>query len=748
MQYHSVISRILVATGLIGLMLVAGCGGGGKPASKSEKTGTAAKSKSQKAKPAESNEKGAEFDASAPNPFFAPASTETATASKPAEPAPSRTRPRESATPPAANPANPAKAVEVADLSKTPEHPIPGQPLIKIQGGVRDLVWTRDGRRVIGVNYDHLILINVAAGVAEKTPFIDAIQLALSPDEQTLAVATAKASIEFWSMADLRKGPNAKTAAGNRDNPILDLAYSSDGKSVYSVTYDAKSVTVWNPVDGSQVSEISTGELGIHQFAASPAGDLLALSGEVKTGEFQITKKLCLWDAKSGKLKYELDNQPQSIPSALKFSSDGKLLAVGGDLDPSLRIWDTQTGKMLKDLQGHGREVKSIAFFDQDRRLVSGGNDQVVRTFDTGTGESQSELIGSRDFIFSVAGAPRVPWVVSADTSEIRFWDLEVAAKDPQHYARTGDETRNIKAHSKGGLWHIDVSSNGKYVVSQASNEMKLWDAESGKMLKMIEGQAEGAAPVAISPDGKLMAHISGFREVELYSVPDGKLQHKFSHDNISWARQMMFTPDGSRLILAAGKHLFVWDVARKTLLKTWEGDEKEIESMTLTSDAGQLVTGSETGKIAFWDLKTFKLLKSFEAGTSKVLAMALNSDDSQLATTAFDQPLQVRDLKSDMVVTTRKVNNSRIDCVLFLPGTNLLALPAGASHEQFSDRSFQWAIWIVDAATGKNVKSFKGHTDSPMSLRYSAARKQLISGGQDGSIKFWDLDPAQLKSP
>ena len=725
--------------GMLALALLPGCGGA-KPspsAAKSDK-----KVKPQKTKPASDNGAStvAKSGDNASNPFFAPAnSTPTTTpTTQPAETTERPTRPTEPVgREPAVRPTETAPPV----LTQSPEHPIPGKPFIKANGGIRDFVWSRDGRRLAAVAYNQLITVNVFAGVIERTPVIAANQMALSPDEETIAVTAPGNSIEFRPFREPAAKPSVKTPA--QEKQILELAYSSDGTVVYSTSYEDSALKVWNPADGTLVKEIPVGNLNIHLMAASPKGDLVALSGSVGGAD---ERQLRLFDAKFEKVRHELDNPEQSVPTSFAFSADGKTLAVGCDYKPMIRLFDTESGKLVKELTGHGKEIRTLAFSADGQRLVSGAFDNSVRVWDLATGTSLAELLGSQSFVYGVAFAPQVPWVVSGDGTSIRFWNIDEAIKDPLRYSKTGEETRNWNAHAEGGLWHFDVSRDGRRLVSLGNDDVKLWDIESGRVLKTITtDKVEGTPPVAVSPDGTQFAFVSKYRSIALHSIPDGEHQHTFTHENVSWARQMTFTPDGRRLILAAEKYLFVWDLKKRELLQTWQGDDKSVESMALTSDGKRLATGGESGKVTFWDMETFQPQETIDAGvkneseSKKILAITFSSDDTLMATVSIDGPLRIWDVATGKPTITYNVNTSRIDDMLFLPDTKVVVIPS-------SDEQYSRSVWLVDAVTGKRVKPLKGHVDNVMSVRFLPKQNQVVTASMDGSIKFWDVDPAKLK--
>ena len=154
---------------------------------------------------------------------------------------------------------------------------------------------------------------------------------------------------------------------------------------------------------------------------------------------------------------------------SLKFSPDGRILAVGGYKE--VRLMDASTGKVIRTLEGHADYVRSIVFSPDGKQLLAGG------------------------------GLPQ-QW------GEIKVWDVA-----------TGALLRTMRGHADC-IYSVAVSPDGKLLASGSYDKsIQLWDAQTGKDLKTLLDHIDAVFAVAFSPDGKLLASGSQDRSVKIWNV-------------------------------------------------------------------------------------------------------------------------------------------------------------------------------------------------------------------------------------
>ena len=299
---------------------------------------------------------------------------------------------------------------------------------------------------------------------------------------------------------------------------------------------------------------------------------------------------------------------PTQVPvvspvTSVKFSPDGKLLAVGGYR--YVRLIDPVTGKTLATLSGHADYVRSIAFSPDGKMLAAGGG-------------------------------PPQRW------GEIKIWDV-----------RSRQLLNTMEGH-KDCIYSVAWSVNGKLIASGSYDKMaKLWDVATAKELLNLQDHIDAVFAVAFSPDGTRLASASQDRTVKIWDVATGRRLYTLS-DALDGLLNLAYSPSGDQ-IAAAGydKTIYVWRLAREDghLAQSLIADEDSILVLLWSPDGKTIITASSDGSIRFRDAATLNPISVIDHQPDWVETLGISPDGTWLAAGRYNGSLSLYDVKTSKEV-------------------------------------------------------------------------------------------------
>jgi F-box/WD-40 domain protein MET30 len=251
------------------------------------------------------------------------------------------------------------------------------------------------------------------------------------------------------------------------------------------------------------------------------------------TGSYDRTARI--WNLETGEEIRCLKGHTRAL-RALQFD---EVKLVTGSMDHTLRIWNWRTGECISTLEGHTEGVVSLNF--DSTLLASGSVDTTIKVWNFRTRECFT-LRGHRDWVNAVllwdsASATSSPvsdaslqqvspgkmLFSASDDCSVRLWDLTQRACVRQFSSHMGqvqslklltlnacnateevpwEESTHLtaagSATSSGARSPREVKQPHQLLVSSGlDNTVKLWDIESGKVMRTLFGHLEGVWAVA-----------------------------------------------------------------------------------------------------------------------------------------------------------------------------------------------------------------------------------------------------------
>jgi WD40 repeat protein len=411
-----------------------------------------------------------------------------------------------------------------------------------------------------------------------------------SPDGRRLAAAETAAAqrafrqeVKLW---DTALGQEILTLSGPNFGTIDYLAFSPDGKFLAGAcNQPAKNsvgeIRLWDATPSRDLFTVHLPEGHVTALALSPDGKYLAAGSGA--GEVRV------WDTATAQETLTLRGHLGPI-QALAFSPDGKHLASGSQ-DCSVMVWDLTSGKAVQTLLKHTRSVWAIAYSPRGKRLASAGGDQVVWVWDVKAGTPLSSYRGHQGPVLAVTFRPDGKAIASAATDRlVKVWSPE-----------TGRDLATCQGHTLAAFALAFTGDGKKLVSAGADQDLRNWEGRKAPAFLLGKDifQREPRGRVAARNEVKVWDAETG-REVYGFPCP------AFLLESLPQSTQMRFlglSPGGEFFAAGGGKGVVqVWGIrTRQRVFSTPEHGRPATE-LAFSRKGGLLASGYWDGTIKVWD--------------------------------------------------------------------------------------------------------------------------------------------------
>ncbi|MDE0400559.1 MAG: T9SS type A sorting domain-containing protein [Candidatus Poribacteria bacterium] len=223
-------------------------------------------------------------------------------------------------------------------------------------------------------------------------------------------------------------------------------------------------------------------------------------------------------------------------------------------------------------------------------------------------------------------------------------YSLSSFAQDsPQWHLPEGAITR----FGKGKINEIQYSSDSTQLAVASRMGIWIYDAHSGKELRLITGHTSFVLSISYSPDGQTLASGSADNTVRLWNPNTG--QHKKTlKGHTGWVRSVAFSPDGQTL--ASGSYdttVRLWDAETGNHTHTLSGHTDWVSSVSFSPDSTTLATGSRDTTIRLWNAAMGTHIATFTRHRHWVESVVFNPDGQTLASTDVDNNVSLLDAET-----------------------------------------------------------------------------------------------------
>ncbi len=569
-----------------------------------------------------------------------------------------------------------------------------------------------------------------------------------SPDGKYLASGSSDKNIKIW---EVQTGREIRTFVAN--DMVDSVVFSPDGKSLLSLESKG-AAKLWDVKTGKEIRTLRQGGKALLTVAVafSPDGALIAAAcgpDEKASGDDLSFRTIQLFDVKTGRRIKILTGHTSNIHT-IAFSPDGKYLASGSETellgkakkDNTVRLWNVKSGKEVHRFVGHTKGVSKVVFSPDGQLVASIGEDRNIFFWDTKKGEKARSLAGfpSGDLKTrgTIAFSPDGRRFVAASSfpSALILWDVATGQVEA-----TMDDNHIDDAA-------ISFSPDGRYIAVCARDKVLLWDAAAHRKIRTFGGDVKGINSAFFSADqekikiagneeltefGRNLGHFMGRKKIEIFD--------NWNNGREDWGNRRFFK-------LSDKGYQIIDSQADRAIINTSTDDYPTVydsprQTFVFSPDGRYaLITDKEHKEIKLFDVRNHHTttLENFP-GYYNITAggyAAFSPNGSRVAAAAYSDADQ-RNILGLWDTST---------------GRQAIKIPAGKNKESLGHLVFsadgkqiivargrnKGIIGLWDLASGKEIKSFSGHSSFITALALSGDEKIICSGDWVGAIKLWDL--------
>jgi|GEM_PF-6785851 len=325
-------------------------------------------------------------------------------------------------------------------------------------------------------------------------------------------------------------------------------------------------------------------------------------------------------------------HSPTSVARVI-FSSDGKLLATGGN-DGMLRLYPLDEGKPI---ESEVREIRAgyfpllaIGFSPDGSQVAAGSLDRTINVWNTASGERTRSVSGFTLGITALAfNADGSLLAGSSVDGQTRVWRVRTG----EVLGISGDSDKKRLSSSVYPV-QLLFSADGNLLLILADGKVQKWDWQlKDSQPQLLYTSTGGAASAVFNLDGSQLTIADQSGLLFTIDTQNGKLVRQLNTENDILAVAPL--PDGRSAALAVyPSTLLLADLETGTISGAFSRQPQggKLVAGTFSPDGAWLATSHADGLIRIWDTRNyFQYLTLQQQDAGEIRALKFSPDGSRL---------------------------------------------------------------------------------------------------------------------
>jgi WD40 repeat protein len=401
---------------------------------------------------------------------------------------------------------------------------------------------------------------------------------------------------------DAHTGEQQVVMHGGADE-LQSAEFSPDGRLVAMASVDGTS-RICYAHNGGTLLELKGHESAVFTVAFDPSGTRVATASADRTAR--------LWDVGTGQVFW---GHRAHVNTAV-FSDDGRHVATACE-DDAVRVFEAAGGSPIALLAEHNRAVNSAAFSPDGTLLVTAGQDGTARV--TAWQTANVSVVLRHDLeVDAAAFSSDGNKVITSTRHEAALWDWQAGQPVMTFAPPLGEQAANPFI----AMTKVDISrDNSKVVTAHYDRKARLWDAATGAQLASLE-QAGIVYTAVFSHDSRQVITASGGDgHARIWDANSGDLVRILAGPSRQ-LRCAALSPDGRWA--AAGDpegNVTIWSVIDEQVATVLRQHADTIMSVVFSPDSTVLLTASDDWTAKAVAIDSFRPLKELVTTARRHLA-------------------------------------------------------------------------------------------------------------------------------
>ena len=282
----------------------------------------------------------------------------------------------------------------------------------------------------------------------------------------------------------------------------------------------------------------------------------------------------------------------------------------------------------------------------------------------------------------------------------------------------------------KGPVYSLAVHPDGTTVATGGEDQLiHLWNPLTGETRNTLEGHSKPVKYLTFSKDGRYLLSAAG-TEIRVWDLENGSSRPYLEH--VTHVYNLDFNNDASRFLSTSLKNKFnEWDREKGEVIRSFDQHKKSCLVAAYSPDNTKIASGSLDLTIKIWDAASGEVIHSISAHGQNILSIDFSPDEKLLASASTDETVKLWNVETGKIHKLLSGHDYAVVYVRFSPDGRYLV---SASYDRTA------RLWEV--ATGNCIYSFVDQRDALFAADFLPDSRHVVTCSNDGTARVYEISP------